>query len=593
MLPYGSLQGKINLIECSIIDVPRVFSYILGTGRSAYMGEGRKKTGTGTRTVIAELVEDEHGPSPGTRDDGAGEELDFEPEDDEGPEGDEETDELNWDDLEIVDIPDPLQLMKDVLDQAWKDGKVTEDEQALLDVLRKKLGVSDEDYLSIVKEYRPKDEVQEDEVPPDDEDDEILDWERSTLADLNLPTHTPPQDPPCTEQIVPPTPQEPVCEPDMGTVGRPSDIITLRTSVRGERPLSRSFDLVQKGEEDRTMRRCPSCNAQIKLRSNQGLTKCPLCGGKIVVEGREPEGLRKILDIAKEAYKGGNISLAKDLYSRVLASSPNNKEALFYSQKLGKGIKPSCRVDLSKIKFLALGNQRLDSLLKGGIEIGNQVLIKGPPFCGKELIIEMLLASSLRKGLPVIYVSSSRAMKEVVKGITEALPEFKEYNRDGMVRMFDLFSRHSDDMVLKEGHRIFNIQDKADFLRFQNDLIMVQEEFIRTYGGGVLIISSLSPIINQADQTDLMKFLQVLIARSKSYNFTNLYDLAVNVHPEEITNSVEYLMDGIAEFKEKDGKYSLRLKGFKQGIVTKDWIDYSYHGRNLVLTSSFHEQRIL
>jgi KaiC/GvpD/RAD55 family RecA-like ATPase len=184
-------------------------------------------------------------------------------------------------------------------------------------------------------------------------------------------------------------------------------------------------------------------------------------------------------------------------------------------------------------------------------------------------------------------------MKEVVRGITEALPEFRDYNRDGMVRMFDLFSRHSDDIVLKEGHRIFNIHDKSDFLRFQNDLIMVIEEIRRTHGGGVLIISSLSPLINNADHTDLMKFLQVLIARSKSYNFTNLYDLAANVHPEEITNSVEYLMDGIAEFREKDGKYSLRLKGFKQGVVSKDWIEYSCNGRNLVLTSSFHEQRIL
>ncbi|MCU0799936.1 MAG: hypothetical protein MUC62_09750 [Candidatus Thermoplasmatota archaeon] len=557
------------------------------------MGEGRKKVGTGTRTVIAELVEEYREPSPGTGDDGVKMELEIEPEDDDGPKDDEETEELNWDDLEIVDIPDPLELMKDVLEQAWKDGKITEDEQGLLDVLRKKLGVSDEDYTGLLMEGEPEgDDDGKICAPSDEEDEDDLNWDLSDLMEEGAPSPPPPQGPPYAEPVNVPPPPETLSMPDMGTVGRPSDIITLRTSVRGERPLSHSFDLVQK-EDDRSIRRCPSCNAQLKLRSNQGSTKCPLCGCKIGNESVEPDGLRKILDMAKEAYKGGNIPLAKDLYTRVLASSPNNKEALFYCQKLGKGAQVRKRVDLTKIRFLALGNQRLDSLLKGGIELGSQVLIKGPPFCGKDLVVEMLLASSLRKGLPVIYVSSNRAMKEVVKGITEALPEFKEYNRDGMVRMFDLFSRHSDDMVLKEGHRIFNIQDKADFLRFQNDLIMVQEEMIRTYGGGVLIISSLSPIINHADQTDLMKFLQVLIARSKSYNFTNLYDLAVNVHPEEMTNSVEYLMDGIAEFREKDGKYSLRLKGFKQGVVSKDWIDYSCQGRNLVLTSSFHEQRIL
>ncbi len=557
------------------------------------MGDGQKKAGTGTRTVIAELVEDSHEPSPGTGDVGARKELDIEPEDDHGPEEDEETDELNWDDLEIVDIPDTLELMKDVLEQAWKDGKVTEDEQGLLDVLRKKLGVSDDDYNVLLIECGPKGCKDVGSPPsPSDDDEEDLDWDITDKIEERPSSPPPPQGPPYAEPINDPTPPEPLSTPDMGTVGRPSDIITLRTSVRGERPLSRSFDLVQK-EEDRTVRRCPSCNAQIKLRSNQGLTKCPLCGGKIVIEGGEPEGLRKILDMAKEAYKGGNISLARELYTRALSSSPSNKEALFYLQKLSKGANATIREDLSRIKFLELGNKRLDSLLKGGIETGSQELIKGPTFCGKDLVVEMFLAASLRKGLPVIYVSSNRAMKEVVRGITEALPDFKEYNRDGMVRMFDLFSRHNNDMVLKEGHRIFNIHDKADFLRFQNDLIMVIEEMKSTYGGGVVIISSLSPLINHTDQTDLMKFLQVLIARSKNYNFTTLYDMASNVHSEEITNSVEYLMDGIAEFRENDGKNSLRLKGFKHGVVSKDWIDYSCQGRNLVISSSFHEQRIL
>ena len=75
-----------------------------------------------------------------------------------------------------------------------------------------------------------------------------------------------------------------------------------------------------------------------------------------------------------------------------------------------------------------------------------------------------------------------------------------------------------------------------------------------------MIINSLSPLITQVDQNDLMKFLQVLIARSKSYKFTNILDMAAGVHPESVENSIEYLMDGIIEFRERDNRNSLRLK---------------------------------
>ena len=106
-------------------------------------------------------------------------------------------------------------------------------------------------------------------------------------------------------------------------------------------------------------------------------------------------------------------------------------------------------------------------------------------------------------------------------------------------------------------------------------------------------MNSLSPIISKVDQHDLMKFLQVLIARSKSYRFTNILDIATGVHDESIQNSVEYLMDGIIEFKETEMKNMVRLKGFTQKIMTRDWVEYILRDESIHIVGSFMEERIV
>jgi KaiC/GvpD/RAD55 family RecA-like ATPase len=284
------------------------------------------------------------------------------------------------------------------------------------------------------------------------------------------------------------------------------------------------------------------------------------------------------------------------MYSIALAQSPDNKEAQFYLQKLHHKTGQKRTVpqgDARTIAYVQTQITRLDQLLHGGIPSGSQVLLKGPAFCGKELVFDKIMASTLSQGIPVIYVSSNRAMKEVMRGIIVQVPEFKTFNKEGMVRMYDLFTKHTDGRILKEGHRIFNIEDREDFKRFQTDLVFLMEELVQQYHGGVMILNSLSPLINQVDQNDLMKFLQVLIARSKSYRFTNVMDMAVGMHQESMENSVEYLMDGIIEFRENENRNTLRLKGFRHGVISRDWVEYRHTDTDLKLVGSFQEERIV
>jgi KaiC/GvpD/RAD55 family RecA-like ATPase len=206
--------------------------------------------------------------------------------------------------------------------------------------------------------------------------------------------------------------------------------------------------------------------------------------------------------------------------------------------------------------------------------------------------MDHVASSALRAGFPLIYVSSTKAMKDVLRGILRRVPDFKRFNQEGKVRLYDLFTKEADQKVMRDGHRLFRIDDASDFKKFTEDLLFVQEELTKEFGGGVLIINSLSPLILKAEAGAHQKFIQTLIARSKGYRFTNIFDIAAGIHDEPLINSLEYMMDGIIDFREQDARYSLRVRGLSQGVITRDWIEYNFNECGMDLFGSFTEERI-
>jgi KaiC/GvpD/RAD55 family RecA-like ATPase/DNA-directed RNA polymerase subunit RPC12/RpoP len=482
-----------------------------------------------------------------------------------------------WDAVEWEDLEPPTdenvftkdgieEVLRDACDKAWEDGVITDDERALLDVLREKLCMDEEVFEDLLEETKP---VEEEPMAIEEREEEEPPVARPA-AEIEEMDYKP---------------------PDPGK----SSMITFQSRVRGtETPLGESFDLKKKDKPTRM--RCSSCNSLIKVNMKGEKNRCPICGSNVKTGVEVPPAVRAILDQAKSAYKDGENEKARELYKIALQQDPKNKEATFFLRKMKhtgkKTMKRASSLDSRDIHRISTGVPRLDQMVQGGLQVGFQLLLKGPAFCGKDVLMDHIMASSLRLGFPVIYVSSNRAMKDVMKGIIRHVPDFKRFNKEGKVRMFDLFSKHDQEHVLKEGHRIFNIEKKDDFNRFRTDLMNVQEDLVKEYGGGVIIINSLSPLVTQVEQGDLMKFMQMLIARSKGYRFTNVTDLASGIHSDNVVNSVEYLMDGIVEFKEKDDRFFLRLKGFQQNLVTKDWIEYGFSKGGLDLFGSFTEERI-
>lgn len=507
---------------------------------------------------------------------------------------------VEWDAVEWAEIETPSDesvfpegrteaILKEMLKKAWEDGEISDDEMALLTTFRENLGMDEERFRALLDETKPEDlDVPEaDELPDEDlswEDDECLPAEDDDI-DKALPGDVEAA-PPHEEELKPPS---------------RSSMITLTTTIRdGVKPLSTSFDLDKPaGERSDQRARCPTCRSLVRFDPSSGKDRCPVCGNRISRSECSGE-VRALIDRARQSQKSGDLLGAKSILQDVIVKEPGNKEAQFFLQKVNHalsskglgGTRPTT-LDSRDLSSFGTGVPRLDQLIRAGIPVGSQILLKGPAFCGKEVLIEHMVSSALRSGFPLIYVSSNRAMKDVLKGILRRTPDFKNFNRDGRVRMYDLFTRQEGQQVLRDGHRLFNLEHEGDFKKFHEDLLFVQEELVKEFGGGLMVINSLSPILNHIAETSVQKLIQSILARSKGYRFTNVFDIASGIHSESTVNSIEYLMDGIIDLREIDNRRSLRIRGLSQGVLTRDWVDYSYSERGIDLFGSFSEERIV
>src|SRR2546426_175210 len=86
------------------------------------------------------------------------------------------------------------------------------------------------------------------------------------------------------------------------------------------------------------------------------------------------------------------------------------------------------------------GTPRLDDLLYGGIPFNSNVLFVGPAFVGKEIALLNFIAEGLKKGIPVIIITTTKLPIDIARDIAPILPTFVEYDQLGLVRWIDCTS---------------------------------------------------------------------------------------------------------------------------------------------------------
>ncbi len=235
-----------------------------------------------------------------------------------------------------------------------------------------------------------------------------------------------------------------------------------------------------------------------------------------------------------------------------------------------------------KERKVKTGTRRLDDLLYGGIPIGSNVLIYGPPYSKKEVLVYSFIAEGLRKGVPAILILTDKTVDEIREDMKYVLPAYKEYEKLGLVHYIDAYSRSIGDTQEIEGVIYLDSQVDVDGITKAVESIVAKiKEKVKYYR---LAFMSLSTVMAYLEPQTFLRFLQPFTTRRKRDGAVSLYLLEKGLHGENEIQMVGYLMDGMIEFKIEAHKTYLTVHGITE-VQSRNWIEVTATRSGLTLGS--------
>ncbi len=235
------------------------------------------------------------------------------------------------------------------------------------------------------------------------------------------------------------------------------------------------------------------------------------------------------------------------------------------------------------------GTPRLDDLLYGGIPFNSNVLFVGPAFVGKEVALLNFIAEGLKKGIPVIIITTTKLPIDVAKDIAPILPTFVEYDQLGLVRWIDCTSPMASGKPVKEKN-VWRVNGPTDFDNIYQVVNQLDEEFKKKYPYFRLAYLTLSSSITQADERDAMNFFQRLMNRLRQTKAVSAIALERGMHNDQTLEAMEHMVDGAIHFKSDKQKTQLQVVGLGE-VQTHDWVPYKFTNKAIMI-GSFQLERI-
>src|SRR5256886_9510101 len=235
------------------------------------------------------------------------------------------------------------------------------------------------------------------------------------------------------------------------------------------------------------------------------------------------------------------------------------------------------------------GTPRLDDLLYGGIPFNSNVLFVGPAFVGKEVALLNFIAEGLKKGIPVIIITTTQLPIDVAKDIAPILPTFVEYDQLGLVRWIDCTSPMASGKPVKEKN-VWRVNGPTDFDNIYQVVNQLDEEFKKKYAYFRLAFLTLSSAITQTDERDAMNFFQRLMNRLRQTKAVSVVALERGMHTDQTLEALEHMVDGAIHFKSDKQKTTLQVVGLGE-VQTHDWVPYKFTNKALMI-GSFQLARI-
>ncbi len=293
--------------------------------------------------------------------------------------------------------------------------------------------------------------------------------------------------------------------------------------------------------------------------------------------------LKKALEDLREQIKEKEEKLrATEKYlSQKEAEIRNRENAL-----IGKEIVAMEEFAVSELRQekVKTGTPRLDDLLLGGLPVSAQVIIFGPSFVGKEIAMNSFAAEGLRKGIPLIWVTTDKTVAEIREEMSAVINGYDQYEELGLVFYIDAYSRSiGDNSAVKNAAYL---ESGADIERI-NTMV---EEHLKTISDIVekksyrLVFRSISSLSASYDVRSIFRLMRPFVAKRKKDRSVGMYSVEKGIMNDQDVQIISSIMDGVMEFMTDGQNNFISIQGICE-TQTRDKIKYTASKRSLTIGS--------
>ena len=214
----------------------------------------------------------------------------------------------------------------------------------------------------------------------------------------------------------------------------------------------------------------------------------------------------------------------------------------------------------------------LDKKLQGGFPAGSSILFIGPPGCGKSTVSQQFIYEGMKNKQPGLYTILDTSPDE----IRETMKTFG-WKTNGNLTFIDAYS-----------WRVGNIEGPFTLSNLSNinELNIMISRAIDKVGAGKIrrsIFDSVSTLLLYADPNLVVKMMPVIIAKLKKADFNQILILEEGVHDPQTVTTLNYLTDGVIEFKMEEDKRFMRIARMKGTKHKRDWFQFDITDKGVVM----------
>jgi KaiC/GvpD/RAD55 family RecA-like ATPase len=221
----------------------------------------------------------------------------------------------------------------------------------------------------------------------------------------------------------------------------------------------------------------------------------------------------------------------------------------------------------------------LEALGVDNLPFGNNVVLTGPAGVGKSVFCNNLTSECLKNGINVIYATLDVAPSDVRARISTVCPE------EGGLKGITFVDGYS--WLIGEVHETHHVSHLSNL----NDLSVrifnaMNEQEKQPY---VLVFDSISTLFVYNAENEIIRFMQVNMARVKHSNSLGFWAVLENTHSSAFCNFLRNMADGIIEMRfEEDSelKRFMRVHTLKGCIHKTNWFPFNIRERGRLTVGS-------